>query len=275
MKWVRPQSSYPPMTSRHGKPSSMPSAMPSSIPSATPTSMPTQGEAALLPAPSPSALQPSQPSLAQETEHEPKNVKEFLQQEVGRPKSSSRRKGQGSKKTPATPNGATPKPPGLQPHPPIPGSESKPGPDTNSDKLPLQEEVARSKSSSKSKGQASKKTSGEKAGKGDAHIELSEEEKLELAKYIYDVMVEKEFNSPEGHLLVDVLIEVRKDLGKEFTRDGHLALHPFERVLRAAPQYFKVFREKIEVARSAKNHKALFAASKGEHMVRLVPQTST
>ena len=34
-------------------------------------------------------------------------------------------------------------------------------------------------------------------------------------------------------------------------------------------------REKIEVARSAKNHKALFAASKGEHMVRLVPQTST
>ena len=53
-------------------------------------------------------------------------------------------------------------------------------------------DVASSKSSSK--GQASKKTSG---GKLDAHCGWSEEEKLTLAKTVYDAMVKSGFNSSD------------------------------------------------------------------------------
>jgi hypothetical protein len=129
--------------------------------------------------------------------------------------------------------------------------------------------VARSTSSSK--GQASKKTSG---GKLDAHCGWSEEEKLTLAKTVYDAMVKSGFNSSEGHLLVDVLMEVKGGLGTEF-RNGRLALHLFERLLRGAPKYFTVFRQKIEIAGTPSSQKAARFAKRGEYMVLLVPQTST
>ena len=42
---------------------------------------------------------------------------------------------------------------------------------------------------------------------------MSAEQKEALCKYIYDVMLQKGFTSPDGYLLVDVLTEVWKDGG--------------------------------------------------------------
>jgi hypothetical protein len=133
-----------------------------------------------------------------------------------------------------------------------------------------QEEV-RSKSASKGK-QGSKKsnvkTRAEAVGKGDTFSNLSDDKKQALAKYIYDLMLEKEFTSPDGYLLVDVLAEVWKDMGDGAT-GGRIAQHRFAELLRFAPQYFELFRKGIRVT----NHCGWFAR-KGEKMVRLIPQTS-
>jgi hypothetical protein len=132
--------------------------------------------------------------------------------------------------------------------------------------------VARPKSSTKGKSQGSKKSSGkarsEAPAKGDAFVNMSEENKQALAKYIYDFMVDNELTSPDGYLLVDVLAEVWKDMG-DGCSGGRIAQHRFAELLRAAPQYFELFRKGIRVT----NHCGWFAR-KGEKMVRLVPQTS-
>lgn len=196
-------------------------------------------------------------------------MKEVLQKEVPCPKSSNKQNGQASAASIRTraPREVTPTPT-LSPS----GLQLNEALQEVRKTLP-QKEVARSKAS---KGKAAKKATVEKRGKVyvDPIIHLSEEEKLTIAKNIFDTMVEKGFNSSEGHLLVDVFIEVRKDLGVVFA-SGRLALHPFQKLLAAAPRYFKVFREKVEVARDRWRRNREGFASRGEYMVRLVPQTST
>jgi hypothetical protein len=160
-------------------------------------------------------------------------------------------------------------PPAPQPLRATQASRSRaPEPTTNSKK---REEVGRLKSGSKAKGQGSKKsngkTRGEGSAKGDALSNMSEENKQALAKYIYDFMVDNEFTSPDGYLLVDVLAEVWKDMG-DCASGGRIAQHRFAELLRGAPQHFELFRKGIRVT----NHCGWFAR-KGEKMVRLV-QTS-
>merc|ERR550514_1641597 len=93
---------------------------------------------------------------------------------------------------------------------------------------------------------------------------MSVDQKDALCKYIYDFMVQKEFTSPEGYLIVDVFSEVWKGMGE--TADGwRVAQHRFADLLRSAPQYFRLFRRSIRVA-----NQCGWFARKGEKMVRLV-----
>jgi hypothetical protein len=93
---------------------------------------------------------------------------------------------------------------------------------------------------------------------------MSDEQKEAICKYIYDVMVQKEFTSPDGYLIVDVFTEVWKDVGD--TAEGwRVAQHRFADLLRSAPQYFRLFRRSIRVA-----NQCGWFARKGEKMVRLV-----
>lgn len=152
---------------------------------------------------------------------------------------------------------------------PLPSAPTEPNrPKTNSKK---QEEVPRSKSS-KDKGKESKKQKnkarGEASAKGDGINNMSEENKAALTTYIYEFMVKSGFTSPDGYLLVDVLAELWKEMG-DGSSGGRIAQHRFAELLRAAPQYFELFRKGIRVT----NHCGWFAR-KGEKMVRLVPQTS-
>jgi hypothetical protein len=91
-----------------------------------------------------------------------------------------------------------------------------------------------------------------------------------LCKYIYDVMMAKEFTSPDGHLFVDVFAEVWKDVcDTEGEREGsRVAQARFADLLRSAPQYFFLFRPSIQVAPQYGRYTSF--TRKGEKMVRLV-----
>jgi hypothetical protein len=151
----------------------------------------------------------------------------------------------------------------------LPSAPTEPNrPKTNSKK---QEEVPRSKSS-KDKGKESKKQKNKARGEASVKVNgitnMSEENKAALTKYIYEFMVKSRFTSPDGYLLVDVLEELWKEMG-DGSSGGRIAQYRFAELLRAAPQYFELFRKGIRVT----NHCGWFAR-KGEKMVRLVPQTS-
>jgi len=93
---------------------------------------------------------------------------------------------------------------------------------------------------------------------------MSADQKTALCKYVYDIMLQKEFTSPEGYLIVDVFSEVWKDLG-DSAEGWRVAQHRFADLLRSAPQYFRLFRRSIRVA-----NQCGWFARKGEKMVRLV-----
>jgi hypothetical protein len=95
-------------------------------------------------------------------------------------------------------------------------------------------------------------------------MKMSDEQKEAICKYIYDVMVEKDFTSPDGYLIVDVFSEVWKDVG-DSVEGWRVARHRFADLLRSAPQYFRLFRRSIRVA-----NQCGWFARKGEKMVRLV-----
>jgi hypothetical protein len=90
------------------------------------------------------------------------------------------------------------------------------------------------------------------------------DKKEKLCKFIYEVMVQKKFTSPNGHLIVDIFTEVWKDMS-DTSEGSKVAEQRFCELLRSAPQYFKLFRKSIQVA----NHCGWYAR-KGERMVRLV-----
>jgi hypothetical protein len=93
---------------------------------------------------------------------------------------------------------------------------------------------------------------------------MSGEQKDALAKYIFDLMVQKNFTSPEGYLIVDVFSEVWKEMG-DSAEGWRVAQHRFGHLLRSSPQYFRLFRRGIRVA-----NQCGWFARKGEKMVRLV-----
>jgi hypothetical protein len=90
------------------------------------------------------------------------------------------------------------------------------------------------------------------------------EKKDALCKYIYSIMVQKSYTSPDGYLIVDIFTEVWKDMS-ESSEGSKVAQQRFCELLRSAPQYFTLFRKSIQVA----NHCGWYAR-KGERMVRLV-----
>jgi hypothetical protein len=96
-----------------------------------------------------------------------------------------------------------------------------------------------------------------------AFNKMSTEQKEALCKYIYDFMVQKQFTSQEGYLIVDVFSEVWKDMGD--SEGWRVAQHRFGNLLRSAPPYFRLFRRGIRVA-----NQCGWFARKGEKMVRLV-----
>jgi hypothetical protein len=116
---------------------------------------------------------------------------------------------------------------------------------------------------------ASSKKSGKAKNRGHAKSEsmfdkLSAEQKESLCKYIYDFMVQKDFTSPEGYLVVDVFSEVMKDMSGS-ADCWRVAQHRFGDLLQSAPQYFRLFRKSIRIA----NH-CCWYARKGQKTVSLV-----
>jgi hypothetical protein len=124
-------------------------------------------------------------------------------------------------------------------------------------------------SESKEPAAATQKSGGKTKNRGylrndSAFNKMSAEQKEALCKYIYDFMVQKNFTSQEGYLIVDVFSEVWNDMGD--TAEGwRVAQHRFGSLLRSAPQYFRLFRRSIRVA-----NQCGWFARKGEKMVRLV-----
>jgi hypothetical protein len=97
---------------------------------------------------------------------------------------------------------------------------------------------------------------------------MSADQKDALCKYIYDMMVQKGLNNPEGHLLADVFAEVCKELmDNDYIEGRRNAQDRLDNLLRSSPEYFHVFRREVRVAR----HSGWFGR-KAERMVRLVPE---
>jgi hypothetical protein len=144
-------------------------------------------------------------------------------------------------------------------------SPAKPQPapvsSTPTDPAPEQKERKEQTAGSKRRGTA--RVRGEPKG-GSVFNKMSAEQKEALCKYIYEVMLERKFTSPDGYLIVDVLTEVWKDVG-ESAEGWRVAQHRFADLLRTAPQYFRLFRRSIRVA-----NQCGWFARKGEKMVRLV-----
>jgi hypothetical protein len=101
----------------------------------------------------------------------------------------------------------------------------------------------------------------------DIRSDMVPESKQVLLKHIYELLLANKFTSPDGYLLTDVFEVVWKDIGdSDGTAGGRHSLHQrFVELLRAAPQYFKVFRPGLTVMNNAG-----WFARKGERMVRLV-----
>jgi hypothetical protein len=101
--------------------------------------------------------------------------------------------------------------------------------------------------------------------KGDTVFDkLSDDQKKALCKYIYDFMLQKEFTSPEGYLIVDIFSEVWKGMS-DSAQSWKVAQHRFNDLLRFAPQYFRLFRKSIRIA----NHCGWYAR-KGQQMVSII-----
>lgn len=94
--------------------------------------------------------------------------------------------------------------------------------------------------------------------------------KEQLARHIGDLMVEKGFSRPEGHLLVDVYHEVWKDLvGEKAATCSRAAMERFTTFLESMPHLFDTFRLDIGTARCAGMRK--LGKDHGELMVMLKP----
>jgi hypothetical protein len=101
--------------------------------------------------------------------------------------------------------------------------------------------------------------------KSDGHLSvghfdtMSADQKKAICKYIYDIMIQKEMIDPEGYLVADVFHEVWTVIGSNDGTGRRTAASRFWNLLRSAPQHFRLFRKKLQVAPRG-----------GERMVRLV-----
>lgn len=92
----------------------------------------------------------------------------------------------------------------------------------------------------------------------------------ELVQFVYDMMVQKGFTSPRGHLLLDVYVEVwREIVGTANATGGKTALDRFAGLLSAAPQLFEV--SDVNVVPCALRTRSCYGVDNRETMVRLKP----
>jgi hypothetical protein len=118
----------------------------------------------------------------------------------------------------------------------------------------------------KAKSEKSEKKKTKKKANADYLSQLSAEQKKDLAMEVYNAMKRRGFDSPEGYLLIDVYVEIFRDLvGEEGNRAT--ALHRFASLLRGCPHLFELFHLGIKVA----NNCGRFAR-RGEKMVKILPQ---
>jgi hypothetical protein len=94
---------------------------------------------------------------------------------------------------------------------------------------------------------------------------LSAEQKTAICAYIYDLMVQKNFTSPDGYLIIDICSEVLKDMGESDAQSWRTSQTRFGDLLRCAPQYFRVFRKSIRISNACG-----WYTRKGQKMVSLV-----
>jgi hypothetical protein len=92
----------------------------------------------------------------------------------------------------------------------------------------------------------------------------------QLVQFVYDVMVQKGFDSPRGHLLLDVYLEVwREIVGTANASGGRTALDRFAGLLSSAPELFEV--TDVNVVPCALRTRSCYGVDNREKMVRLVP----
>jgi len=71
--------------------------------------------------------------------------------------------------------------------------------------------------------------------------EAANGKKKALIKFIYTLMKEKGLTDPNGHLLMDVYVEIWNEVVGEKGCGGRAGFHRFAEMLRGAPEYFEVF----------------------------------
>jgi hypothetical protein len=100
---------------------------------------------------------------------------------------------------------------------------------------------------------------------GDRSVDkMPADQRAALCKRIYDYMIQKGMTEASGYLIADVFHEVRAlvDSGPEGRRTAE---NSFCHLLRSAPEYFRIFRMKLQVAPRYGSF-----TRKGERMVSLV-----
>jgi hypothetical protein len=106
--------------------------------------------------------------------------------------------------------------------------------------------------------------------KSDSKNVMPADKKKGLIKFIYRCMQQKGLNDPAGHLLMDVYVEIWKEVvGAQGSCGGRVAFHRFAELLRSAPEYFELFHIGIAVDESG----GACSGKQRAKMVRLVQQS--
>lgn len=95
--------------------------------------------------------------------------------------------------------------------------------------------------------------------------------KKALIKFIYTLMQQRGLTDPNGHLLMDVYVEIWNEVVGEKGCGGRAGFHRFAEMLRGAPEYFEVFHVGIAVDESGGS----FSGKQRAKMVRLVQQVDS
>jgi hypothetical protein len=112
---------------------------------------------------------------------------------------------------------------------------------------------------------------GKSSQKSDHSKDMPAEKKKTLVKFIYTLMQQKGLTDPAGHLLMDVYVEIWKEVVGGQGCGGRVAFHRFAEMLRSAPEYFELFHIGIAVDENG----CSFSGKQRAKMVRLVPQSET
>jgi hypothetical protein len=108
--------------------------------------------------------------------------------------------------------------------------------------------------------------------KADAKVPQSKAQAQDqLRKFVADMMVQQGFHSPRGHLLMDVYVEVWRDVvGPAVATGGKTALERFAAFLSEAPQLFEVY--DMNIVPLYQRTRSAVAVDNMQKMIRLKSQ---